>query len=203
MCSETFVSRKNRSRERVTKLNREERTPSWLEPGWGHDIHSPSKQNSHVEKLQLSPFTSHRLPVNQGGQSCVFRGSLSPGPGIASPLLAAGSSHAGWGLQLPFTARDRANDPDAAGNPAVALHYSRAKGEDGAWNAGWFWEPWGKVPQGAASLLCHEHLHFPISTVCEFNNTTWRKVLVFQWKKTFLKQQKTFLLYMVLYHNKT
>lgn len=43
MCSETFVSRKNRGRDRVTKLNREERTPSWLEPGWGHDICLPSE----------------------------------------------------------------------------------------------------------------------------------------------------------------
>lgn len=125
-----FISRKNRGRERVTKLNREERTPSWLEPGWGHDIHSPSKWNSDVEKLQLSPFTSHRLPVNQGGQSCVFRGSLSQGHGIACPLPATNSSHAGWGLQLPFTATDMANEPDATGNPPVALIYSRAKGED-------------------------------------------------------------------------
>lgn len=108
--------------------------------------------------------------MNQGGQSCVLRGSLSQGPGIASPLLAAGSSHAGWGLQLPFTARDVANEPDATGNPPVALIHSRARGKGSVWSAGLFWEPWGKVP-GSASLHCHEHLHFPISTVPEFNNT--------------------------------
>lgn len=162
MCSETFISRKNRGRERVTKLNREERTPSWLEPGWGHDIHSPSKRNFHVEKLQLSPFTSHRLPVNQGGQSCVLRGSLSQGPGIASPH----SSHAGWGLQLPLTARDAEHDRDAAGNPPVALTYSRAKGEDRVWNAGLFWEPWGKVPGSCIPAM-------PWAPALSYFNHTW------------------------------
>lgn len=130
--------------------------------------HLPSKRNFRVEKLQLSPFTSHRLPVNQGGQSCVLRGSLSQGPGIASSLLTVLTLAGGCSFRL---------QPEIWNTNKTLLEilpwHWLTTGQKERTVSGilvCFGSPGGRC-QAAASLLCNEHLHFPISTVGEFNNT--------------------------------
>lgn len=102
-CAQKHSHRKTGGRERVRKMTREERTPSWLDPGKGRDVRLPSKRNSHVQNLQLKPFTSHRLPVNRGGHGCILRGFVSqPCHRLLSPCH---QQHFCLGLQLPCTAR--------------------------------------------------------------------------------------------------
>lgn len=124
------------------------------------------------------------------------------GSGIAFPLLTTSSSHAGWGLQLHL-------QPEIWKMNEMLLeiltwHWFTAgqKERTVSGKLGCFGSPWGRC-QGAAPLLCHEHLHFPISTVHEFNNTnsklcgessqfsSWRRPLwnniCFIWYSTTIK----------------
>lgn len=165
MCSETFISRKPGGRERVRKLNREERTPSWLEPGYGHDIHSPSKRNSHVPNLQRSPFTSHSLPVNRDGHRCILRGSVSqswnclPSPRRQQFLHRVCSFH----VQREIRKMNEMSFLSATRNPSMALTYD-AKWKDCTWNAASsFQKLSANVPGSDAPPLCQAYLHFHIS----------------------------------------
>lgn len=163
MCSETLTHRKTGGRERVRKMTREERTPSWLDPGEGRDTHLPSKRNAHVQNLQLKPFTCHRLLVNGGGHSCTLRGSVSQScHRLLSPCH---QQYLCWGLQLPRTARKVENKEtlflSATRNPSMARTYSNAKWKDCVWNsASSFQQPSVTVPGSDALLLCQAYLHF-------------------------------------------
>lgn len=141
--------RKNRGRERARRLNIEERTPSWLEPGYGHDTHSSSKWNSHLPNLQLSPCTSHMLPVNLYQHKYLLRETTSWSQG-SLPIPCCCSSCPGicsFHPQSGIWKTSNALFLSATRNHFMALPCNDAKWKYCIWNAASsFQKQWAHVP---------------------------------------------------------